>query len=392
VAYRPFLSHKREDAGKLGGLRDELCLRGAGGWQDARDLRIGQRWTAAFKRAIGRETGGFIWYGTEKTLGSWTIRKIELPAALRRRRRRKGGPYPVVPLFVELSPGKDAAAIRHAFGRRRGKFLTELNGVVREKNESIAAFNKRAARRYVQELIRAQDDDPLRVAITGGREPVGSHDLSLDWRRVLDEDGRAIDGTVIPTLVETLADIREAAQAKSAMPHIVVEPHLRLPLAALVGWEWNRVRPVKLSVVQPSPRGPLTIDDIAVDPSAWPPPRRWELDGDGPWVVALSVGKDLGDGVRRYAEAQDAAGALHLHVNTRGYPELALPAEDIASLAQWVVERLSELNAEGVDKHLLLLGPASLAVRIGAAANGTGKTFVPFWDGAAGYQSGVVIG
>jgi hypothetical protein len=31
-------------------------------------------------------------------------------------------------------------------------------------------------------------------------------------------------------------------------------------------------------------------------------------------------------------------------------------------------------------------------VRIGAAANGTGKTFVPFWDGAAGYQSGVVIG
>ena len=61
-------------------------------------------------------------------------------------------------------------------------------------------------------------------------------------------------------------------------------------------------------------------------------------------------------------------------------------------MAQWVVERLGELNAGGVDKHLLLLGPASLAVRIGAAANGTGETLVPFWDGAAGYQSGVVIG
>ncbi|MGH2716189.1 MAG: SAVED domain-containing protein, partial [Thermoleophilaceae bacterium] len=246
--------------------------------------------------------------------------------------------------------------------------------------------------RYVQELIRAHDGDALQVAITGGREPVGTHDLSLDWRRLLDEEGRAIDATVIPTLVETLADIREAAQAKSEMPHIVVEPHLRLPLAALVGWEWNRVRPVRLSVVQPSPRGALTIDDVTVDPSTWPPPQRWELDGDGPWVLALSVGKDLGDGVRRYAEAQDAAGVLHLHVATDGYPDHALPAEDIASLAQWVVERLAELNADGVDKHLLLLGPASLAVRIGASANGTGKTFVPFWDGAAGYRSGVVIG
>ena len=160
-----------------------------------------------------------------------------------------------------------------------------------ERRTRASPPSTRAPREYVQELIRAHPGDALRVAITGGREPVGSHGLSLDWRRLLDEDGRVIDGSVIPTLVETLADIREAAQAMSAMPHIVAEAHLRLPLAALVGWEWNRVRPVKLSVVQQSPRGPLTIEDITVDPSAWQPPRRWELEGTGPWVVALSVGK-----------------------------------------------------------------------------------------------------
>jgi hypothetical protein len=53
---------------------------------------------------------------------------------------------------------------------------------------------------------------------------------------------------------------------------------------------------------------------------------------------------------------------------------------------------LGELNSEGVTKHLLLLAPTSLAMRLGAGSNGTGKTFVPFWDGAAGYQSGVVMG
>jgi hypothetical protein len=44
-----------------------------------------------------------------------------------------------------------------------------------------------------------------------------------------------------------------------------------------------------------------------------------------------------------------------------------------------------------VEKHLLLLGAASLAVRSGAAANGTGRTWLPFWDGGAGYTSGVTI-
>lgn len=56
------------------------------------------------------------------------------------------------------------------------------------------------------------------------------------------------------------------------------------------------------------------------------------------------------------------------------------------------VAQLAELNDRGVEKHLLLLGPASLAVRIGAAANGTGRTWVPFWDSGAGYTSGVTIG
>jgi SMODS-associated and fused to various effectors sensor domain len=393
VAYRPFLSHKREDAPSVGGLREELCLRGAGGWQDAHDLSTGQRLTAAFKRAIGRETGGFLWYGTEKSLQSLTIRKIEVPAALRRQRRagQSGKAYPVVPLFVDISPGEDQAQIKKAFGRRRGKVLTELTGVVRKKGESIAEFNKRAAQAYVRDLIRAHPGDTLRVAISGNREPPGSHDLSLDWRRLLDPSGRVVDPTALPTLIETLCDIRQAAQARTAVPHIVVEPHLRLPLAALVGWEWNAVRPVKLTVVQQSTRGPIEVEESS-GPDSWPAARECEFGGSGPAIVAVSVGKDLGEGVRRYANAQQARSALHLHVDLAEYPGAALACEEIASLAQWTVERLTELNANGIEKHLLLLGPVSLAVRVGAAANGTGKTFLPFWDGSAGYTSGIVIG
>jgi TIR domain len=126
VPYKPFLSHTREESHELALLRDELILRGAGGWQDVDELRLGQRWKAAFGRAIGRETGGFIWWATPATLKSETICRIEVRFALRRARSRRGGAYPVVPLFVGLRPGADADAIKQAFGRRRGKQLLEL--------------------------------------------------------------------------------------------------------------------------------------------------------------------------------------------------------------------------------------------------------------------------
>lgn len=385
MGYRPFLSHKREDASGVKLLKHELRLRGAGSWQDVDDLRLGQRFTAAFRRAIGRETGGFIWWGTRLSLGSPTIRKIEVPTALQRHRLSRGA-YPVVPLFVDISPGANADDIEKAFGKRRGGRLRGLNGLVRAKGENLGDFAARAARRYVEDMIRAHPGEELRVAITGGREPVADYDLVLDWRAMLDEHGRLHDSTALPLLVETLADIRAAAQRQGQIPRIVVETHLRLPLAVLVGWEWNRVRPIALQIVQVSTRGVMRIDDLDAEPHALPEPRELSFDGEGPHVVAVSVGKDLGETVTRYSASVRARAATHLHIDGM------LDAQGICSAAQWTVDRLAALNAEGRTKHLLLLGPSSLAVRIGASANGTGKTTIPFWDGEADYGPAVVIG
>jgi hypothetical protein len=385
MGYRPFLSHKREDADELELLKRELCLRGAGGWVDVDDLRVGQRYTAAFRRAIGRETGGFIWWGTKRSLGSTTIRKVEIPAALRRQRYRRGG-YPVVPLFVDISPSESAHDIRMAFGKRQAKRLCDLDGLVLSDDESVAGFAARSARRYVKDLIREHPRDELRVAITGGREPTGDYDLVLDWRSLLDEHGRLHDSATLPLLEEALGDIREAAQGRTLVPRISVEPHLRLPLAALVGWQWNRVRPVDLRVVQVSSRGALVIAEADAQTNDLPSPREIHFGRRGPHVLALSVGKNLGEAVTRYAKTVDAGGATHLHLNG------PLDADGVRSAAQWTIDRLSTLNSEGLAKHLLLLGPASLAVCIGALANGTGKTTVPFWDGGTGYGPVVVLG
>jgi hypothetical protein len=386
VAYRPFLSHKRSDASDLELLKGQLQLRGAGSWQDVDDLHIGQRFMAALKRSIGRETGGFIWWGTRSSLESRTICKVEVPTALRRQRLRREA-YPVVPLFVDIAPDIDTDLLRSAFGKRRATALCARNGLVREpERESIADFAASAARRYVKDLVREHRREELRVAITGGREPTGGYDLVLDWRGVLDENGRLRDSTGLPLLTETLADIRNVAQSRTGVPRIAVEPHLRLPLAALVGWEWNRVRPIDLRVIQTSATGSMVVEDLDWQMERLPEPREFSFNGSGPHVVALSVGKNLGESVSRYASSIDACGAIHLHVDG------PLKPAEICGVAGWAIEQLATLNSHGSAKHLLLLGPVSLAVRIGAAANGTGKTTIPFWDGSTGYGASVMIG
>lgn len=385
MAYRPFLSHKRDDAEDLRFLKDELRFRGAGGWQDVDDLNVGQRFKAAIRRAIGRETGGFIWWGTRASLTSRIICRIEVPAALRRQRLGRRG-YPVVPLFVDLSPNDDEDLIRQAFRRGRGRALCDRNGLVRGPSEPVPAFASRAARDYVKSLIREHPRNDLRIAITGGREPSDGYDLVLDWRELLDGHGRPCDAESVSRLVEALADIRVAAQSRAQIPEIVVEPHLRLPLAALVGWEWNRVRPVNLRIVQASPWGVIEVKDDQVSGHGLPTPADLTRREVGPHVVALSVGKNLGEAVPRYADGIEARGSTHLHL------EGPLDADGICRASAWVIEQLSGLSSEGVEKHLLLLGPSSLAVRIGASSNGTGRTTVPFWDGDNGYSSAIVVG
>jgi hypothetical protein len=76
----------------------------------------------------------------------------------------------------------------------------------------------------------------------------------------------------------------------------------------------------------------------------------------------------------------------------RGWPGTYLDASAIQGLAAHLVKRLNALHATGTPKHLLLRGPASLAVAIGQGANSTGRTFVPFYDGHDGYVGGLWIG
>jgi hypothetical protein len=141
----PFLSHKRGDAGDVDVLWAELALRGASAWQDVRDLRLGQSWGKAFRRAILWRTDGFIWWATKASLESKTITRLEVPWALRRTSRLWRRPYPVVPLFVDLDPGRDGELLERAFTRKRAEALLGSHGAITTSRSRSSRAAQRAA-------------------------------------------------------------------------------------------------------------------------------------------------------------------------------------------------------------------------------------------------------
>ncbi len=377
---RPFLSHKRQDALVVARLKRMLQLYGAGGWKDTDDLRMGASTEAEIRRAIFEKTGGFIWWGTRRALGSEVINELEIPTALERASVEPL--YPLVPIFVDISPGKNRAEIDKALDKHAERFL-DRNGVVRGKSEASGAFRQRIARRYVRDAVQSLARDPTTVAFRALSEPSGDHELTFDWRAVLDERSRRLEAGSIPTLLDALANAREAFQGRFESPRLRLDLDLPLPLAFLVGYEWRITTRLRLELRQRTGSSFSWIDTEGPLAGA-PMPVEDQFGRDGPAVVAVSCKDPLENAARRYAKEVSASELVVVHA-----PGL-IDGSQIRALARASANKLRELNDRGVEKHLLIRGPTSLAAMIGAASNACGPTTAPFWNGQR-YTSPVVV-
>jgi hypothetical protein len=298
-----------------------------------------------------------------------------------------------VPVFVDLTPEDDAEVIVAALGPSNAEQLLRSNGVEKRRRESRRALATRAARSYVKQLLKSVPPGPIAVDITAFRAPTETHDLTLDWRSVLDNDARRIKPGGLQVLEEALTDIRNEAQARERCPGVCLELSLPLPLAMLVGYQWRWTTQLRTTVetVNPATGRMLRVEPSGGATDVRSELRKMALPGTGPMVLALSVGHSLGATVDRYAGDVNARGFEHLHVPC-DFAKEPLDAADIRGLAAHVVNRLNGLQAEGTPKHLLMRAPANLAAAIGLASNGIGPTWVPLYDGHDNYSGGITIG
>jgi hypothetical protein len=380
---RPFLSYKRKDKTKVVALKNELRVHGAGGWRDLDDLLPGEEQTPGFRAAITSTTGGFIWYGTPESAASDYINTNELPVAAARKRRDAA--YPLVPLFVTAGPRALMDRVKADLSARDFKTFNECNGEVRGR-QPCAAFHRHVARRYVRAALAGLDQQRFTVAATAMSEPSGAHDVTLDWRDLVPERTRLLRPGAEDTVRGALANLRDGFQPKADFPEIVLDLNLPLALAMLLGYEWRVTTGLALTVRQRTGSGLLVVAGEGLVHDAWPAWTERALGGGGPTVIAVSTTADpLNAAFDAYAREHHAERILGLHVPG------VLDAAGVRGLARHVASKVRSVHGDGIERHLLLAGPVSLATLVGAASNGNGPVVVPLWTGTH-YESAVTVG
>ena len=381
---RPFLSHKRQDRGQVIALKRELCLYGTGGWRDLDDLHIGELGSPEFRRVINEVTGGFIWYGTKRAAKSNYINTVELPPAVARKRSEPR--YPLVPLFLNASPGEARALMRPMLGDDDTEVFFEASGRLRGRQRN-SDFHRDVARRYVGAAAASLDQSSFAVAATALAEPDGDQDFTFDWRTAIDPRTRVL--TEDPDVLrDALWNIRDALVPRAAFPEVELTLNLPLPLAMLLGYEWRVTSRLKLTINQRTRSGIVVVtgDGDLHDPSAWPAWEEDDLGRDGPTVVALTTTQQsLAGPLLSYAATVGAGRTVSLHAPGE------LDAPGMRGLARHAAAKLREVGQQAPNPHFLLAGPNGLATLIGAGSNANGPVVVPFWDGSK-YVSPLVIG
>lgn len=382
---RPFLSHRRADRNAVIALKRVLALYGVGGWRDLDDLHLGELGQLTFEHAINEVTGGLLWYGTKRVLGSWYVNNVELPPAVARKRREPN--YPLVPLFVTVAPGEARAALARpeALSADDQTTFFEAHGLARGRAH-IQQFRTDVARQYVRSAVKWLGRDSYSVAMTALAEPVGTQDFTFDWRAVLNPSTRELAPDAPAVFVDALHTFRDAIKPNSEFPELTLDLDLPLPLAMLLGYEWRPASRLKLTVRQRQRSGIVLVTGDGPTRRDWPEWQEQLRDGAGPCVVAVATTiAPLTKPLAAYAAEVGASRTLELHAPGE------LDASALRGLARHVAAQLRSVNSDGFAKHLLMAGPCALATLVGAGSNANGPAIVPFWNGHD-YVSPLAIG
>ena len=383
---RPFLCHRRANKDQIEVLEHTLRLFGVQAWRDLSDLRLGADTRADVERAIRSETGGFIWWGTHQILESAFVRDVELPLALSR--KEEDSLYAVVPVFVSIDPNKNGKLLRSRLGDNAERLLA-CNGELRRADETIEALAERVATRYLRDKLRTwphRERAPREVSMmfrSRSAYAQGDCDLIFDWRELFcAEDGAyvATDTRLIRHILESTVT---ALQAHSRRPPLVVDSDLPLPVATLLGYHFNKLTRLSLSVRQDTTGRTAIMPTMGIAEPPHPPVR--DTFAGGPTVLAVSAGGAVALPAERYATRVDAR-ELILYQDPR-----MLNAQQMRGLADAVGAEMETLSQCGHDVHLLLRGPTALAIAIGTRANTIRRVLVPYWNNQD-YFGGVEIG
>ena len=307
---RWFISYKREDKEEARRLTIALNARGIPTWLDTSDL--GHEPTHDALRAAIQDSGtaGALLLATPRVSASSTIRLVEAPEILKRRRFDPS--FQVLPIASDLEYNDVAAAYGDGIADHD---LSKWN-IYKTANGPLSNGDAcEVARRILETRLRAvdrmlSDGEPLEVLLhTRERAPTSaSMALTIDWSSHFDPR-HCEPETWSDVLLPALADVGSAVGRVTPQRSIVVSGLLSIPAAIAIGASFPTTRGIPMQWRQ---RASDTLEQL------------WSLNVV-PVSVRLSVHSESRD-----IEARDIAVLLSVTGDVR--PDFARTVHSLAPL------------------------------------------------------------
>jgi len=358
---RHFLSHQNGDRAALVRLETDMRRRGLLSWRDRKDQARGVATDPAVLKAIESETDGFVLYGSGKILRSEYVWKSEWPPAFLRNRAEADAdhpfPYPLIPIFVGSTTVSDLKGAAAHFGK---PVPTKFNGERLRRGTA----GRRAVANYLLDTALARrhaeaPPGPLKMHVTTFPVPATlDADIALDWAPEF-ESGVDVPWSELLVARDDLA----VAIARTGRP-LAISVQARLGPAYAVGRAFPRVSRIGITAGDGWRLG--TTEDtslVAADD------RRDPTGDPAVAVVEVAFGRTITNAVDRAITDFAIAPGRRLRI---GYGPGAdhVDAEVAAAATATFMRRLKALRDDGVhEAHVFLLGPAPLALLLGAAVN-----------------------
>lgn len=367
-----FIGHDSGYANEVAFLADELRLRGVSPWLDEQGgLQVGDQNEEEIRRAISEQCWGFLLYCTPSIFHREFITEIEVPSALE---AREGNPaYRLISVPRDITLKDLSTRSFESWGRdltqwQLSRHLEQL-GTEATGNMALAQALQCVAQDCLSSrlsFLRSKLDDSgvLELGMYTRPAAMTAADLVVDATQILGGPGA-------PTvrdwerLASALADIKACSVRVDSLSTIRLTGswHITAGLAFGFTFRTSALPPVRVNQHGAfwCSEGPLgQVPQVVIESEDY---------SSSDLVMALSVSRDVTNGMRRYL----ADNHLHPRAMIRISPEAGPCQSSVQNAAQARAIAASTTDAvkQAVDRygadtiHLFTAAPQALAVLVG---------------------------
>lgn len=369
-----FVSYKRESSADVRQLVHALHDRGIPTWIDTSNLAFEPAHDALREAIRDERTAGAILFATDSIRSSETIKLVEAPEILRR--RRLDATFGVVPV---ISGGLDYGTVNSAYGESVADYDLSLWNIYKAQGCDFSEADAVAvSQRVLESRISAlhahlPKHDPIEIGLHTRERPDASFSrgLTIDWSHHFDPrhcSSERWSSCLLPALADVATAVRRFAPGRS----VVADGLLGIPAAFALGSSFCTPRGVPVHWRQISADSPMEL--WSLDASSVELTMRLSVESRTLSAKDIAVLVSITADVRKdFARVANTLPPIRCILDAGLEPlSRKIDARQAATMARAISDALRDARtthgAVGAV-HLFYCGPVGLALMLGQLFN-----------------------